>query len=293
MVLTKQQLNSGKVRDIYQIGDNHLLLVATDRVSAFDVVLPTLIPEKGKVLNSLSESWFNNTSDIIQNHWHMAEYSWQDLPFSAEQREAFEGRAMLVKKCLPLPIEAIVRGYLTASVYNEYKERGFICGIPHPLGLRLGERLPEPIYTPTTKAPPGEHDKNITFGETAAIESIGGAMAERIRKISLSLYEMAYEIALKKGVIIADTKFEFGIDPDTGSLVLIDELLTPDSSRYWNSSDYNPGTLPKSMDKQIVRDYLLLTGWDKNPPAPELPDNIVRKMIDRYEFIQSLFADTI
>lgn len=271
-------IRRGKVRDIYEL-DDYLLIVATDRVSAFDVVLPTGIPGKGRVLTQISLFWFNQVKDIIDNHLVASDFD--QFPESLKKyREVLEGRSMLVKKAKPLPVECIVRGYITGSGWKDYKKTGMVCGIKLPEGLVESQKLPEPIYTPSTKAEQG-HDINISFEETVKI--LGEELANRVKDISISIYKKASEIAEKKGIIIADTKMEFGIYGD--KLILIDELLTPDSSRFWSIKDYRPGKPQDSYDKQIVRDYLISINWDKKPPAPELPHEIVRKTAERYEEI--------
>ncbi len=276
-------LRRGKVRDIYELRD-YLLLVASDRVSAFDVVLPGGIPGKGKVLTRISLFWFNHVKDIVDNHVVATEVD--DFPPELRgQEDVLEGRSMLVKKAKPLPVECIVRGYLSGSGWKEYKEQGTICGIALPRGLVESSRLDEPIFTPSTKAEEG-HDINITFDEV--VKTIGRETAERIRDVSLRVYLKAREIAEKKGIIIADTKMEFGTYQ--GELILIDELLTPDSSRFWSAKDYGPGQGQDSYDKQIVRDYLLTLDWDKTYPGPELPEDIVRKTAARYTEILEILT---
>ncbi|MGE5238908.1 MAG: phosphoribosylaminoimidazolesuccinocarboxamide synthase [Chloroflexota bacterium] len=276
-------LRRGKVRDIYELRD-YLLLVASDRVSAFDVVLPGGIPGKGKVLTRISLFWFNQVKDIVDNHVVATEVG--DFPPELRGQDyVLEGRSMLVKKATPLPVECIVRGYLSGSGWKEYKEQGTICGIALPRGLVESSRLDEPIFTPSTKAEEG-HDINITFDEV--VKTVGRETAERIRDVSLRVYLKAREIAEKKGIIIADTKMEFGTYQ--GELILIDELLTPDSSRFWSAKDYRPGQGQDSYDKQIVRDYLLTLDWDKTYPGPELPDDIVRKTAARYTEILEILT---
>ncbi|GAQ94935.1 phosphoribosylaminoimidazole-succinocarboxamide synthase [Thermodesulfovibrio aggregans] len=271
-------LRRGKVRDIYEVGD-YLLIVATDRVSAFDVVLPTGIPGKGKVLTQISLFWFNMVKDIIENHIVSANVDEFPEPLR-KYKDILEGRSMLVKKAKPLPVECIVRGYITGSGWKDYQKTGMICGIKLPEGLVESQKLPEPIYTPSTKAEKG-HDINISFDETVKI--LGEEVAKKIKDISISIYKKASEIAEKKGIIIADTKMEFGFYNE--QLILIDELLTPDSSRFWAVKNYVPGKPQDSYDKQIVRDYLISINWDKKPPAPPLPDEIVKKTAERYEEI--------
>lgn len=267
----------GKVRDIYDLGEK-LLIVVSDRISAFDVILPEGIPGKGAVLNQISKYWFDNTTDIIPNHLISTEVS--DFPHEFHAyADVLRGRSMLVRKTKPLPVECIVRGYITGSGWKEYQRSESVCGIALPAGLLESDKLESPIFTPSTKAEEGEHDENITFAET--VELIGQELSERVRDVSIALYTKARDIADRKGIIIADTKFEFGLD-DEGQLILIDEALTPDSSRFWPKDDYEPGRSQKSFDKQFVRDYLSSIGWDKNPPAPSLPSDVVEKSSEKY-----------
>jgi len=280
-----EPLRRGKVRDIFDLGD-YLLLVATDRISAFDVILPNGIPGKGNVLTQISIYWFKEMESIIPNH--LVATRIDDFPPRCRSliwnsREILEGRCMLVKKARPLPVECIVRGYISGSGWKEYKESGMVCGIRLPEGLLESAKLPEPIFTPSTKAEEG-HDINISFDE--AIKLTGRDLMERVRDISIKIYEKAQGIAEKKGIIIADTKFEFGLLD--GQLILIDEILTPDSSRFWSVETYEPGKGQDSYDKQIVRDYLLTLDWDKRPPAPILPDEIVEKTAARYREIMDI-----
>ena len=277
-------LRGGKVRDIFDLEDN-LLLVASDRVSAFDVVLPTGIPEKGKILTQISLFWFKQMEDIIPNHLVSADV--RDFPPVCQAgKDLLEGRSMLVKKATPLPVECIVRGYLSGSGWKEYKETSTVCGIKLPEGLLESSKLPNPIFTPSTKAEEG-HDINISFEEVTDL--VGKEMAERLRNISIRIYTTARDLAEKKGIIIADTKFEFGLFND--ELILIDEVLTPDSSRFWSFKTYQAGRSQDSYDKQIVRDYLLSLDWNQQPPGPELPQNIVEKAAARYrEIIEILMA---
>jgi phosphoribosylaminoimidazole-succinocarboxamide synthase len=273
----------GKVRDIYDLGE-HLLLVATDRISAFDVVLPDGIPGKGRVLTQISLFWFRLMEGIVTNHIVASNVS--DFPAVLKKyRDTLEGRSMLVKKTRPLPIESIVRGYLSGSGWKEYGERGTVCGIVLPQGLSESARLDEPIYTPSTKAEEG-HDINISFAEAKKI--VGDGVADAVKGLSLGIYKEARQVAEKKGIIIADTKFEFGLLGD--EVILIDEILTPDSSRFWNLRDYRPGRSQDSFDKQIVRDYLLTLDWDKTAPGPELPDDIVEKTAARYREIMEILT---
>jgi len=266
-------LGRGKVRDLYEVGDR-LLIVATDRLSAFDVVLPTPIPDKGRVLTQLSLFWFEKLRDVIPHHVVEAVHFPAELaPFERELR----GRSMLVRRTEPLPIEFVVRGYLAGSGWKEYKTGGKVCGIPLPPGLRESDRLPEPIFTPSTKATTG-HDENISFDQAAA--QIGGPLAERLRDISLEIYRRASEYAAGRGILIADTKLEFGLAG--GEPVWIDEALTPDSSRFWPANEYAPGRAQPSFDKQYVRDYLERIGWNKQPPAPALPADVVAATRAKY-----------
>ena len=271
-------IGRGKVRDLYAVDDDWLLIVATDRLSAFDVVLPDPIPGKGAVLTGISEFWFRRTDAIARNHRAGAPAVEAVLSDPGELAEA-RGRAMIVRRLRPLPIEAIVRGYLIGSGWREYRASGAVCGIALPDDLREADRLPEPLFTPSTKAEAGEHDENIDF--EAACELVGEDVARRVRDVSLDLYHHAAEHARARGIIIADTKFEFAVDGD-GELVLIDEVLTPDSSRFWPADKYAPGMSPPSFDKQFVRDYLDTLDWDKRPPAPALPAEVIRKTAEKY-----------
>src|SRR5579863_4399033 len=263
----------GKVRDIYELGDQ-LLIVATDRLSAFDVVLPTPIPDKGKVLTQISLFWFDKLARIIPNHVIAAKNFSGEL---AQYAASLNGRAMLVRKTEPAPIECVVRGYISGSGWKDYQKTGAICGIPLPAGLRESDRLPEPIFTPSTKATTG-HDENISFDET--VSRVGRPLADRLRDVSLTLYRRAAEHAAACGIIIADTKFEFGLRGD--DLIWIDEALTPDSSRFWPADRYLPGSAQPSFDKQFVRDYLERIGWNKQPPAPALPPDVVAGTREKY-----------
>ncbi|MEO0085774.1 MAG: phosphoribosylaminoimidazolesuccinocarboxamide synthase [candidate division WOR-3 bacterium] len=265
----------GKVRDVYELGDS-LLIVSTDRLSAFDVVLPDLVPDKGRALTQLSKFWFRELADLVPNHMLSCEVE----EFPAETKpyhELLRGRTMLVRKATPLPIECIVRGYLAGSGWKEYQSRGTVCGIRLPDGLRQADRLPEPIFTPSTKAESG-HDVNITREQARSL--VGSSVADRVAEASLAIYRRAADYALKKGIIIADTKFEFGLSD--GEPIWIDEALTPDSSRFWSVAEYQPGSSPPSFDKQFVRDYLESLGWDKKPPAPHLPADVVAGTSARY-----------
>jgi len=271
---------SGKVRDIYDLGEM-LLLVATDRISAFDVVLPDGIPGKGYVLTQLSRFWFEWLGSV-ENHFahHLIGTDIEKFPKACHRfKETLEGRSMLVKKAKPLPVECIVRGYLSGSGWKEYRESGKICGMPLPAGLTESEKLPEPIFTPSTKAAEG-HDENISFDRMK--ELTGETLAVEARSMSLAIYKRASEFALSRGIIIADTKLEFGEDHRTGRLLLIDEVLTPDSSRFWPEDGYAPGRAQPSFDKQFVRDYLDSVRWDRRPPAPYLPKDVIRKTSEKY-----------
>ncbi len=274
----------GKVRDIYAVGDAHLLVVATDRLSAFDVVLPTPIPDKGAVLTQLTEFWLEQLAGIVPDHRSGID---PESVVRPEERDQVRGRAMVVKKLRPLPIEAVVRGYLIGSGWKDYQRTGAVCGIDLPAGLRLADRLPEPIFTPATKAEVGEHDENISFemAQQRCAEVLapfdGAALAAQARDAALQLYRRAHDYAAARGVIIADTKFEFGID-EHGTLHLIDEVLTPDSSRFWPTDAWQPGTNPPSFDKQYVRDYLETLAWDKKAPGPELPAEVVAATSAKY-----------
>ena len=271
----------GKVRDIYET-DDYLLIVATDRVSAFDVVLPDGIPGKGQVLTQVSGFWFGQLADLVPHHLISLEVA--DFPAACQPyRDQLAGRTMLVEKAEPLPVECIVRGYLAGSGWKEYGQTQSVCNIRLPAGLRESEELPEPIFTPSTKAPEGEHDENIAFDAVERL--IGTSLAEQVRDISLALYRRALALAKTKGFLLADTKFEFGLKDDR--LLLIDEVFTPDSSRFWRADIYQPGTAQDSYDKQIIRDYLLSINWDKKPPAPHLPAEIIERAAARYQEISA------
>jgi phosphoribosylaminoimidazole-succinocarboxamide synthase len=267
----------GKVRDVYAAGDEHLLIVTTDRVSAFDVVMPDPIPGKGAVLTAVSNFWFKRTANLIPNH--LEDLSLETVLPDKAEREQVTGRAVVVRKMKALPIEAITRGYLIGSGWKDYQKSGVVCGIKLPAGLQLAAQLPEAIYTPSTKAGVGDHDENISFSQSVSI--LGADIAAQVRDISLAIYSQAAQYAKTKGIIIADTKFEFGLDVD-GQLVLIDEVLTPDSSRFWPEDSYQVGISPPSFDKQFVRDYLETLDWDKTAPGPSLPDEIVKKTSEKY-----------
>jgi len=269
-------LKRGKVRDIYDV-DDKLLIVATDRMSAFDVVMDDPIPDKGRILTSISIFWFNQLASIVENHIISTDPAQYPEPCQ-KYREQLEGRSMLVKRAKPLPVECIVRGYISGSGWEEYKSNGSICGIPLKEGLVESEKLSEPLFTPSTKAEKGIHDENISFER--ATEILGKEIAERVRALSLKIYEFGREFADQKGIIIADTKFEFGFE--NGDLILIDEVLTPDSSRFWPMDAYSPGGPQKSFDKQYLRDYLNSLDWPKEPPPPKLPPEIIEKTREKY-----------
>lgn len=270
-------VNRGKVRDIYDLGE-HLLIVATDRISAFDVIMPNPIPGKGEVLTKLSEFWFRQMADIVGNHLVTTDVE-KFPPACRPHRDVLKGRSMLVRKAKPLPVECIVRGYITGSAWKDYTNGKPVSGVRLPAGLRESSRLPEPIFTPSTKAPEGEHDLPISTEEMARI--VGRDLTDRIIALSLAIYRRAEEIARSAGIIIADTKMEFGLAD--GELILIDEVLTPDSSRFWPRDDYAEGRGQKSFDKQFLRDYLLSLKWDQKPPAPQLPPEIIEKTQQKYE----------
>jgi phosphoribosylaminoimidazole-succinocarboxamide synthase len=275
----------GKVRDMYDLGDQLLLMVATDRISAYDVVLPTRIPDKGRVLTQLSRFWFECTKDIVSNH--LIDVPLNEVIFDLETISKIHDRALVVHKTRPLPIEAVVRGYLAGSGWAEYRETGSVCGIRLPAGLHECDRLPEPIFTPSTKAAPGEHDENISFDET--VERVGGGVADAVLEASLALYCEAAFWAERCGILLADTKFEFGVWQE--DVLLIDEAITPDSSRFWNADEFKPGQPQPNFDKQFVRDYLDSIGWDRSPPAPALPARIVGLTQSRYlEALERLVA---
>jgi phosphoribosylaminoimidazole-succinocarboxamide synthase len=282
-------LRSGKVRDLYRLDDERLLLVASDRLSAFDVVLPTPIPDKGRVLTGLSRFWFAETADLVPNHLLATHPMALPPELLAEPGAVAElrGRMMIGRLADVLPVECVVRGYLSGSGWKEYRATGEICGIPLPPGLRESDRLPEPIFTPAWKAPPGQHDENIPFARVVSL--VSHELAVRIRESSLALYRTAAERCARVGILLADTKFEFGTDRTTGELLLIDEVLTPDSSRFWDAGSYEPGHAQPSFDKQFVRDWLERQPWDKTAPGPELPADVVagtrRRYVDAFERI--------
>jgi len=267
----------GKVRDLYVIDDHHWLMIATDRVSAFDVILPNVMPGKGKLLTQLALYWFNRVRVLIPNH--LANMSLEKvLPDPVERAQA-EGRSMIIRKLTPLPVEAVVRGYLIGSGWNDYQRTGKVCGITLPEGLQQASKLEQPIFTPATKAELGDHDENISFDQMCSL--VGPQRADDIRRISFALYNTAAQHTLPRGIITADTKFEFGTDAQ-GNLVLMDEILTPDSSRYWQADTWQPGGSPQSFDKQFVRDWLETQDWNKQSPGPVLPDEIIEKTLERY-----------
>jgi len=274
-------LARGKVRDVYGVGDDYLLMVATDRLSAFDVVLPDPIPGKGVVLTAVSDFWFRRTQDIIPNH--LTDLTLADVLPDERERAEVEGRAIVAKKLGALPVEAIVRGYLIGSGWKDYQQTGKVCGIQLPAGLQMADKLPEAVFTPSTKADAGDHDENIDFEKTRQL--LGDELAQQVRDVSLKIYTSCAAYALQRGIIIADTKFEFGLDSDD-RLVLIDEVLTPDSSRFWPAASYQPGSSPASFDKQFVRDYLETLDWDKTPPGPALPADIIEKTAEKYRDAQ-------
>ncbi|MGB7596888.1 MAG: phosphoribosylaminoimidazolesuccinocarboxamide synthase [Gallionella sp.] len=270
-------LHRGKVRDIYAVGDDKLLVVQTDRLSAFDVILPNPIPGKGEVLTAMSNFWLNKLQHVIPNH--LTGIDPESVVNTDADRAQVRGRAFVAKKLKPLPIEAIVRGYLVGSGWKDYQKTGMVCGIALPAGLREAEKLPQPLFTPSTKAAAGEHDENISYAE--AVELLGEARAKEVRDATLALYVEAADYAATRGIIIADTKFEFGVD-GAGKLYLIDEALTPDSSRFWPADEYRVGSNPPSFDKQFVRDWLESSGWNKKAPAPEIPADVLQKTADKY-----------
>ena len=270
-LLAEAYLRSGKVRDLYLLPDGRLELVASDRISAFDVVLPSAIPDKGRILTGLSRFWFARTQEIVPNHL---------LAMDADLPDDLRGRVMFCRRTDVVPIEAVVRGYLAGSGWKEYRASGTVCGIPLAAGLRQSDRLPEPIFTPAMKAEAGEHDENVAFD--AMVSLVGGDLSERIRSISIRLYEHAAAMTAPAGIMLADTKFEFGVEPSTGKLLLIDEALTPDSSRFWDVGTYEPGRAQASFDKQFVRDWLETQPWDKTAPGPALPGHVIEGTRARY-----------
>jgi phosphoribosylaminoimidazole-succinocarboxamide synthase len=272
-----QRIHQGKVRDSYALDATHLLIVATDRLSAFDVVLPDPIPGKGRVLTEISNFWFERTRHIVPNH--LTDYTLDAFVHDPEELAMLEGRAVVVKRLRPLPVEAVVRGYLIGSGWKDYQHSGAVCGIALPPGLTMADRLPEPLFTPATKAAAGSHDENVSFAEVASL--LGEGIASQVRKLSLALYGFAADYALKRGIIIADTKFEFGLN-EAGQVVLMDEALTPDSSRFWPIDTWKPGSSPPSFDKQYVRDYLETLDWNKRAPGPRLPPEVIQRTADKY-----------
>ena len=277
-------IHQGKVRDIFDIDRNNMLIVASDRLSAFDVIFDQVIKNKGKVLTSIANYWFDKTSHIIQNHLTGIRL---DEVLPAKEAKALEGRAVVVKKLKPLPIEAVVRGYIIGSGWKEYLKMGSVCDIKLPDGLKLADKLKNPIYTPSSKAAVGEHDTNISFSETEVL--VGTKIARQIKEKSIEIFEYASNYAANRGIIIADTKFEFGLDSNN-QLTLMDELLTPDSSRFWSAEDYLPGQSPKSFDKQIIRDYLETLDWNKAPPAPKVPEEIMTRTANKYNDIELILC---
>ncbi len=272
----------GKVRDIYAIDDEHMLIIATDRLSAFDVVFEQTIPKKGDLLTEVSNFWFAKTAGIVTNH--LTDLNLQDY-VSDEDYQRLKNRSIIVKRLTTLPVEAIVRGYVIGSGWKDYQATSRICGIPLPANLQQAAKLPEPIYTPSTKAAVGDHDINVSFEDTVAL--IGEEKASQIKDISIKLYKIASEYAGERGIIIADTKFEFGVDAND-QLILIDEILSPDSSRYWPADSYQPGISPPSYDKQFIRDYLETLDWDKTPPAPQIPQDIIEKTQQKYQDVHDI-----
>ncbi|MBP6095920.1 MAG: phosphoribosylaminoimidazolesuccinocarboxamide synthase [Methyloversatilis sp.] len=266
----------GKVRDIYAIDDDTMLIVTTDRLSAFDVILPDPIPGKGKVLTAVSNFWFDKLAGVAPNHLTGIA---PESVVAADERDQVTGRAIVVRRLKPLPIEAVVRGYLIGSGWGDYSRTGTVCGVALPHGLRMASKLPSPIFTPATKAAAGDHDENISYQQTEAL--IGAALSAQVRDTAIALYSAAADYALSRGIIIADTKFEFGLDRD-GRLILIDEALTPDSSRFWPADQYREGVNPPSFDKQFVRDYLETLDWNKTAPGPKLPADIIERTGDKY-----------
>jgi len=272
-----EKIYAGKVRDLYGIDAHFMLMIATDRLSAFDVVLPDPIPDKGRVLNSISNFWFAKTQGLIANH--LSGRPLASVVTDPQQAALLEGRAVIVKRLKPLPIEAVVRGYLIGSGWKDYVKSGSLCGIALPPGLVLAQKLPTPLFTPATKAASGAHDENISFAQVERL--LGPALAAKVRAAALALYGFAAEYARGRGIIIADTKFEFGLD-EKGELTLMDEVLTPDSSRFWPAESYVAGVSPPSFDKQFVRDYLETLSWDKKPPGPHLPPDVIARTSEKY-----------
>jgi phosphoribosylaminoimidazole-succinocarboxamide synthase len=278
-------LHRGKVRDLYEVDAEHLLIVQTDRLSAFDVILPDPIPGKGEVLTAVSNFWFKKLSQVIPNH--LSGIDPESVVKTDAERAQVRGRSFVTKKLKPLPIEAIVRGYLVGSGWKDYQKTGSVCGITLPKGLQEAQKLPQALFTPSTKAAVGEHDENISFAEAEKL--LGAARAEEVKNATLALYTQAADYAASKGILIADTKFEFGVD-DAGKLYLIDEALTPDSSRFWPADQYQVGSNPPSYDKQFVRDWLESSGWNKQAPAPRIPADVLQKTADKYREAQRLLT---
>jgi len=276
----------GKVRDIYTVDDQHIMIITTDRLSAFDVIMPDPIPEKGKVLTQVSNFWFDRSKNIIKNH--LTDFNLRDYVANDEEFEQLDGRTIVVKKMKALPVEAIVRGYLIGSGWKDYQQTGAICGIQLPKGLELAQKLPEIIYTPSTKAEQGDHDMNVDYQHT--VDVLGEDLAAQIKNISIELYKMAADYALERGIIIADTKFEFGLN-ENKELVLIDEILSPDSSRFWPLEQYKQGISPPSFDKQYVRDYLETLDWNKQAPGPKLPDEVIKNTQLKYKEAMTLLLN--
>jgi phosphoribosylaminoimidazole-succinocarboxamide synthase len=272
-----KRINEGKVRDIYEVDAGHMLIVTTDRMSAFDVVMPDPIPDKGRVLNEISNFWFGRTGHIIPNHLTGAALS--SVVKDPAELAMLEGRSVIVKRLQALPLEAVVRGYLIGSGWKDYQATGSVCGIALPPGMKQAERLPEPLFTPATKAAVGEHDENISFAQAERL--VGASLAAQVRDAALAIYRFVAEHALKRGIIVADTKFEFGVD-DAGRLTLIDEVCTPDSSRFWPADSYRPGMSPPSFDKQFLRDYLETLDWNKKAPGPKLPPQVIARLSEKY-----------
>ena len=285
-IVTLPLANQGKVRDIYDVDADHLLIVTSDRISAFDVVLPDPIPGKGRVLTTVSNFWFARTEHLTGNH--LTGRSLDSIGLAEGEVNHLEGRAIVVKKLTPLPVEAIVRGYIIGSGWKDYQRSGAVCGITLPAGLQQAQQLPEPIFTPSTKAEAGEHDENISFEH--AVELLGGDLAEKVRSLSLTIYQQAAEYARERGIIVADTKLEFGTDRN-GELFLIDEVVTPDSSRFWPADSYRTGISPPSFDKQYVRDYLETLDWDKRAPGPALPEEVIRQTSAKYKEARDRLLD--
>lgn len=278
-------VHRGKVRDVYAIDADHLLIITTDRLSAFDVILPQPIPGKGEVLTQVARFWFERSKHLVKNH--LVDIPLEDVVLDAAERAAIGDRWMIVRRLNALPVEAIVRGYIIGSGWKDYQQTGGICGIDLPKGLQLAGQLPEAIFTPSTKAEVGDHDENISFAQAEKI--LGADIAQRVRELSLTIYSDAAAYARERGIIIADTKFEFGLD-EQGEIILIDEALTPDSSRFWPLDEWQPGTNPPSFDKQFVRDYLETLDWDKTAPGPSLPDEIMLQSAERYRQAQKLLT---